>query len=191
MAQHPTHIVNLLKNMPKGQDFHRTNMFEVEFTVPKNSKVSKNKYKTLAQNLVKSVNIPRTSVQEMEIRRMGRKISIPAGTMFEVVVMNIHDDVDSLARGFFIDWQRNYFGDIQSGIFNADLRNVIEGEVKLWQLDSKHKRTTQIILKHAYPQTVQEMELNHDSDDSLLNFNVMFLYSYIYISNSSPFTGTT
>lgn len=182
----PQHIVDLLRNIPK--DIHRPNLFEVEFSPPKTVSTAN---KIIAQNLVKSVNIPRTSIEEMNIRRMGLKISIPAGTQFEVVVFNIHDDSESKARSFFMDWQRNHFRDIQSGRFNKDLRNMISGSCEIFQLDAEHRRTTKITIKNAWPQIVGELEMSHDTEDSILNFNVTYQFNYIYFNNNPPFSNTT
>lgn len=178
----PRHIIDVLRTS-QLTDFHRPNMFEVDFLPPLGAVDVSNLF--LTQNLVKGITLPSTSVQDMEIRRMGRKLSIPVATQFDRVSVTLRDDEGGKVRNFFNQWQRNHYGDIESGVFNPNLKHLISGEVHIYQLNSLHERTNKIVVKHAHPSLLGEMELNHDTEDSTSDFSVTILFAYALYSNQA------
>lgn len=182
----PTHIVDLLKQ-GSITDFHRTNMFEVVLHPPV---TNDSRFRAgdatveLGSNMVKQIAWPGVGISELPIKRMGLTVQIPAAVSFSgKMAMTIRDDEQSKVRAMFLNWQRHHYGHLNSGRFNVNLRNLIRGTVHIYQLDSKHDRTTQMTLYHAWPNEVGELDLNHESEDSAMDFNVQIAYSYAKETN--------
>lgn len=175
----PTHVVDLLK---QGiTDFHRPNMFEVELLPPETTLVRKfNPITTLTANMIKSIKWPGISIEETQIKRMGFTVVIPTGVTFGAnkIEMNLRDDEESKLRQFFLNWQRHHYKDLVSGEFEPNIASLIKGRIHIFQLGSFHQRTTKITMFNVWPSEIGDFDLNHESEDAILDFNVQLSYSY-------------
>lgn len=172
------HIVDLL--LSGITDFHRGNMFEVEL-----QPLPDLPNQILTSNMIKQVTIPSINQPDIEIKRMGQKVAIPGGVEFDKLAMTLRDDEESKIREYFIKWQERYHRNLPDGDFNPNIHGLIQGKVVIYQLGSKHQRTTRITAFHAWPMTVGDIDLSHDNEDTISEFNVQFAYSYAKHSFSS------
>lgn len=176
MPQQHKHIIEIL--LQNVTDLSRPNLYEVELSRgPDFSDTGTNL--SVTQNLIVSVQNPAVNLGNITIPRMGRKIEIPGSVSFENVNMTLYDDIDGITRGFIFDWQKNYFKDLPVGTLNTDMLSFIGGEVKIFQLDGNHNRKIETKLINAWPKTLGEIELNHETEDSLNTFSVTFAYDYL------------
>lgn len=174
---------DLIKNLMDGvKDISRPNYFEVELSSPS---IPTFAAYTLTRNLIKSIQVPSTSLGSIEIKRMGKKLVLPGSVDHSDVNLSVFNDIDGEIRNYFLDWQRVYIKNINEGKF-GELKDIINGYVEIYQLDVDHERMQLTILKNAYPRIVGEIEQNHEIEDTLGSFNVTFAYSYSLFSNRTP-----
>lgn len=174
------HIVDLLKEGVR--DIGRQNLFEIELSRPGNAIENT---LTITQNLVKSIVIPQTSIGEIVIWRMGRKVVIPGSIEFQDIVSTFHNDIEGKVRTFILNWQKEYYGNLGGGKFNRDIKFFIGGNVSVFQLDGNHTRVAKTIMRNAYPKVLGEMEYGHDNEDTLSSFNVIWSHSFSQYSNKA------
>ena len=181
MPQH-RHIIDVLKQNIK--DIARPNMFEVEFNTGLNN-FSTPAVLEVSQHLVKSVNIPPTTLSDISINRMGRKLIIPGGIEYTDLTINFHNDIEGITRKFINDWQKSYYETITKGNYK-DLKSFISGTVTIYQLNGNHERVSKIVCSKAYPKTIGDFDLGHETEDSLLSFNSFFTFVYLQYSTKAP-----
>jgi len=183
ISNQPKHIVDVLRQ-GGVKDISRPNMFEVEMLAPVTINPSR-KIMRLAQSLVKSVTIPQVVIGDIEQRRMGRKILLPGNVDFSPTVATAYyDDISTDVRHLLLSWQEGYYNDIQNNKV-SQMKEFLTGSVKIFQLDNKHERISETIMKYAYPKFIGEIELNHDTEDTLNSFNVIWGFSYVKFNTTS------
>ena len=159
----PSHVIDVLKN--NVRDIARSNRFEVTLNRKGNGQGKDVDKLNITQNLIRSVEVPATTIDDVIIKRMGRKIVMPGAVDFaQNLLMNIHNDVDGKTRKYIQSWQEDYYGKIGAGLFN-EVGPFLQGTVDVYQLDNQNRRTAKFTFSHAYPKTFGGADLNNENDD--------------------------
>ena len=171
------HIVDKILHQNLS-DFYRPNYFKV--VIERSSGEGKDsKDKVLVEDLIQTVSIPSVTIGAIPIKRMGKTINIPGNVEYSDITMTIYDDADGTTRGYFHEWQEEYYGkDIDIGLFENIYSFTTGSSVEIQQLDRSFKVIGTTILHYAFPSSIGELELSHESTDAVAMFTVAFNYSF-------------
>ena len=166
------HVVDIMREYFK--DIQRPNLFEVKMTDPSGLE------SILTHNMIRSVQIPSTSFQTTEITRMGQKVEIPGNVDYGDLSMTFYIDVEGTVLKFFEKWKETYYDVYLNSRQNPSI--FISGKIVVYQLNGMHERKIMTTIMNVFPKMIGDIELSHESEDTLSTVNVSFAYSYLYTS---------
>lgn len=179
------HIDNLRMNL---RDLARPNMFMCRCIPPSPIRTS-DKYTNSSKNsgfsliedefvtdLVKSTNIPSVEIGKIQISRMGNEIWVPGDSKFGDLSVTFYNDADLNVRSFFHQWHIMYVNNYYEGV-SSYYPLAMDGTVIIEQLDNNFNVTYAIECRHAWPTTIGEIALSHETENSREEFQVTFAYS--------------
>lgn len=175
-----THIVNRLHDL-LTTDILRPNRFFVKFNRSNSPDLK------LLHHSIKSVTLPSVTVTPIEIRRMGRGFKLPGSIAFSDTTITLYDDAESRLRNYFIEWVQEFIGEHDDFTFNnpANLiskmiteNDIIGNDMEIIQMDRKFTEIAKYTLRYCFPSSIGELELSHDTNDTLSTFTVAISYAY-------------
>lgn len=169
MAQH---IVDKLINS-KLSDFYRPNYFEVSI----NRTTTLDKF---VHSLIQSVSLPSITTGSIPIKRMGKTINIAGNSVdYSDVSTTLYDDTSRMTREYFYNWLQEYYGKPDSGTLGNQHTHTTKAIMSIKQLDRAFNEIATTKLYNIFPTSVGELELSHESEDTVATFTVAYNYSYM------------
>ncbi len=164
------HVVDIMKEYFK--DIQRPNLFEVKMTEPSGVE------SILVHNMIQSVQIPSATLQTTEIVRMGQKVEIPGNVDYGDLSITFYVDVDGTVLEFFQKWKETYY-DISLNL-RKNPSVFIGGKLEIYQLDGMHDRKIVTTVNNVFPKSIGDIELGHESEDTLSTVSISFAFSYLH-----------
>jgi hypothetical protein len=106
---------------------------------------------------------------------MNNEIHYPGDSKFGDCSVTFYNDSDCSVRAYFHAWQTFFVHNYQEGI--TGLYGITKkGRVIIEQLDSDYNVTYACELEDAWPTTIGEIQLSHETENSRQEFTVNFSY---------------
>ena len=161
-------------------DFSRSNLFKIEFDLVNEYQnnfefISKgNQIKT--EMMAKSFNMPSYDMGRQEIKRMGHRLLLPSTMNTGECQATFLCDDQYTQRKFLHSWFHKHVYDYDRSVYRkvAALKHC---NIVVHQLDNKFNVVFSTKLKHAWPTSIGEIQLSHDSENQISEFPVTFAYS--------------
>ena len=178
MAKKAQHAVDVLRNKALS-DFQRPNLFEVEIIFKEESMKSEKTSELLTYEMIQSISIPSTSIQNTEIKRMGRRIFVPGEINNSPEVnLSVYSDVEGKCKKFFSAWQSAYYNSMNSTSKEHIGKYSESADVRIYTLDSYHRRRTVTACINAWPRMIGELSMSNDTENALSTFSVALVFDY-------------
>jgi hypothetical protein len=182
------HITELLQTHGVD-DLVRPNFFEVEINRAGNSGArfnavgqglgGSNASLNLTQDFIQKIGVPSTSLGEIIIKRMGRKVVMPGEvTHGDNLLMSVHSDDTGHTRDFFQQWINDYSRNVVEGRFN-EIHGFLQSTIAVYSLNGNLEKRQKFVFRNVYPKLLGDIEFNHETDDQVLVFTVGFGFSMI------------
>lgn len=168
----------------KFADLSRPNLFKIGIHPPDTLKDDWGDTANGLLVLAKKVVIPSITVKEYVYERAGQRIHFPTNTVdFGDVNITFYSDSNYDLRTLFNRWQRFACVNWESnkGSIPEEMKG---GTVVIYQYDYNYDPVYAVQLVRAWPQTLSEIELSQDSENSIGEFTVTFKYSYQKVMKS-------
>lgn len=133
--------------------------------------------------MCKAVNIPGTSI-ETEISYSSKPFrTLPKYNTFAPVTLTFYAETDQSNRRFFEDWQ-NMVVDRQTGL--VGYYNEYTTGVFVYTYDRNGKATALTYFHECYPTQVGAIQLNWDSNNEIMTYDVELTYLWSVTSDANP-----
>jgi hypothetical protein len=164
--------------------FVRPNRFFVEITPPK--ALSGQYDPTTLIFLAQSAKIPDRTAGEVEVKYHGMSLKLPGDYSHEDLSINFLNYYDWTPRDFLEDWM-NLIQNIDGNNERTDSSELLVAQIKVKQLGLRED----VILAaydffNVFPKTLQSIELNMETTDSVETFTADFSYSHWLQDYDSP-----
>jgi hypothetical protein len=157
---------DLFGALPQGTA--RANLFEVFLTPPGGEDISV---------FVRSASIPSVSDGEIVIPYKGRQLKFPGDRTYDSWDIQVLCDSTYKARKAFEKW-KEAINQAESGVAESPNVSDVFIDITVQQLDRAHKPIATYQLKGAWVQSLQSIELSHDSTDTPATFGATISYQY-------------
>jgi hypothetical protein len=155
----------------------RPSQFAVYLTVPSGigiDNVSVDKFRFVCEG----ASLPMGQVSEIEVPYFGRKIKVAGDRTFENWNVTVQNDEDFSVRALFETWS-NALNRIVANVRdqNLDTENY-KADLEVIQFGKDGSAIRSYIIVGAFPTTIDAMDLNWDTTNTIEKFNVTFAYDY-------------
>jgi hypothetical protein len=175
--------VNFLKN--QFTDVARPNQFKVDIIPPDPLLQDWDVAKHGLLALVKTAKIPSITVKEYTYQRAGQKLHIPTGEIEHgEVSITFYNDSDFVLRTMFNRWIRLALHNYEYNIGSVP-KLALDGQVVVYHYDYALKPVYAVKLMNAWPKSLSEIDLSHETENTAEEFTVEFNYSYQEIYKTS------
>lgn len=165
----------------------RPTMFEVELTFPDTVVSDPNLATNEGIFLIKAAQLPPSNVGLIEVPFRGRKLKVSGDRTFEDWAVTVTNDVSFNLRKSFEEWSeriQNHNYALGSNTLNDYYASAI-----VRQLDRDGQQLRAYRFEGIWPQTVDAIELDFDSTDTVEEYGVTFAVQYwSAIDSGDPFT---
>lgn len=126
--------------------------------------------------LCKAASIPSSTIGEVQVPFMGRKIKVAGDKEFDDWSVTMINDTDFSARGAFEAWVNS----INQHVSNKGKENPSDYyvDLKVEQLDRQGNTIYTYDLRGCWPKSVGEITLGYDETDTVEEFEVTFAMNY-------------
>jgi len=129
------------------------------------------------ETLVKSGSVPGHTVGVAEVYSQGRKLSLAGDSTYDTWDCSIYND-NSLSNNSAIhDWMLE-IDDFANNTSSASTLGAYGRDITVEQLDRRGTTVKKFILKNAWPTTIAAIDLASDSNDTVSETAVTFVYSH-------------
>ena len=161
----------------------RANQFEVNITGgPAALLTTSQDFKFLCR----STTVPALTMGEIAIPYRGRQIFVAGDRTYDTWTVSIFSDRSMMMRGAFEQWQ-SYLGDIGGTTSRSsvgDSPTQYYGIALIKQKDRNDRTLRVYTLYDVWPTTVDAMEFNYETNDTLMEFGVTFRFNHMTISGA-------
>lgn len=159
-----------------GAGLARTNRFEVVITPPAKL-AGKLDDSYLSSLYVEQASIPGINISTKSFKIFGPSYQRPISSEYggEGLSITFHVDRDMKVRRFFEDWIHVI---VDPDTFTVGYQADYISDVRIKQLNEQDNVTYDILLKEAFPRSINVMELSNSSDNQTHRLNVLFAYRY-------------
>ena len=165
----------------------RPTMFEVELTFPDSVVSDPNLATNEGIFLIKAAQLPASNVGLIEVPFRGRKLKVSGDRTFEDWAVSVTNDVSFGLRKAFEEWSeriQNHNYALCSNSLNDYYASAI-----VRQLDRDGQQLRAYRFEGIWPQTVDGIDLDFDSTDTVEEYGVTFAVQYwSAIDSGDPFT---
>ena len=165
----------------------RPTMFEVELTFPDTVVSDPNLATNEGIFLIKTAQLPPSNVGLIEVPFRGRKLKVSGDRTFEDWAVTVTNDVSFGLRKAFEEWSeriQNHNYALGSNSLNDYYASAI-----VRQLDRDGQQLRAYRFEGIWPQTVDGIDLDFDSTDTVEEYGVTFAVQYwSAIDSGDPFT---
>lgn len=136
-------------------------------------------------DLIKSASFPSVEVGKIPLIRSGNTMNIPGDSKFGDLSVTFWADEDQMVRSYFHMWHQMYvsnYNEYRAGYYPT----TYKGSVIIQQLSADLSTTYAIKCVGAWPTSIGEITLDHDSEHVRQTFTVNFSYIYYapYVNES-------
>jgi hypothetical protein len=125
--------------------------------------------------LAKSFSLPARTIGNIEVNWQGMKAKLAGDPTFEDFTMTFLNDYEFKVKDYFEAWLE------ELATMETNIRTdhtTYKAEVLVQQLGRDGSVLAEYTLKGAYPITMDAIELNQESADTVEEFNITFAYDY-------------
>jgi hypothetical protein len=154
----------------------RPTMFEVELTFPETVVSDPNLSTNEGIFLIKAAQLPASNVGLIEVPFRGRKLKVSGDRSFEDWAVTVTNDVSFGLRKAFEEWSeriQNHNYALGSNSLNDYFASAI-----VRQLDRDGQQLRAYRFEGIWPQTVDAIDLDFDSTDTVEEYGVTFAIQY-------------
>ena len=154
----------------------RPTMFEVELTFPETVVSDPNLSTNEGIFLIKAAQLPASNVGLIEVPFRGRKLKVSGDRSFEDWAVTVTNDVSFGLRKAFEEWSeriQNHNYALGSNSLNDYFASAI-----VRQLDRDGQQLRAYRFEGIWPQTVDGIDLDFDSTDTVEEYGVTFAVQY-------------
>ena len=154
----------------------RPTMFEVELTFPETVVSDPNLSTNEGIFLIKAAQLPASNVGLIEVPFRGRKLKVSGDRSFEDWAVSVTNDVSFGLRKAFEEWSeriQNHNYALGSNSLNDYFASAI-----VRQLDRDGQQLRAYRFEGIWPQTVDAIDLDFDSTDTVEEYGVTFAVQY-------------
>ncbi len=157
------------------QDVARPNRFLVQFL--------DDSWEEPFQFLVKSVSLPNRTIGNIELNWQGMKAKIAGDPTFDDITFTFLNNYEFDIKNYIEKWLEK----ISTMSTNERTAHAeYKSEIKLTQLGrTADEVLAEYVLVGAYPITMDSIELNHESNDTVEEMSVTFTLDYFYRTDSA------
>lgn len=137
---------------------------------------------TKLEFLVRAASLPSSTIGVLEIPYRGRVLKLPGDRTFASWSLTLLNDTDFAVRDAFEQW---------SDLINSHVQNVGPSGLNLvttrWEVDQLGKDGSVLktyTFEDCFPSEISQIDLSHDSTDTIEEFNVEMQFSY-FTSNTT------
>jgi len=165
----------------------RSNLFRIVFTPPPAVPIDPTNAEKISL-LVRSAQIPGTSLASIEVPFRGARLKIPGDRTFDPWTVSIYNDQDMRYRTLFETWSNGLKGFV-SNVSSDDPSQYYCG-IDIYQLNNQGEDIGQPWkLVDAWPGDITAIDLSSDNENAVSDFSVTFQYQY-WTHNVGPGVGT-
>ena len=154
----------------------RPTMFEVELTFPDTVVSDPNLATNEGIFLIKAAQLPPSNVGLIEVPFRGRKLKVSGDRTFEDWAVTVTNDVSFGLRKAFEEWSER----IQNHNYALGSNNLNDyfASAIVRQLDRDGQQLRAYRFEGIWPQTVDAIDLDFDSTDTVEEYGVTFAVQY-------------
>ena len=154
----------------------RPTMFEVELTFPETVVSDPNLSTNEGIFLIKAAQLPASNVGLIEVPFRGRKLKVSGDRSFEDWAVSVTNDVSFGLRKAFEEWSER----IQNHNYALGSNNLNDyfASAIVRQLDRDGQQLRAYRFEGIWPQTVDGIDLDFDSTDTVEEYGVTFAVQY-------------
>jgi hypothetical protein len=159
----------------------RPNLFECEITFPDNLNLGfgGNDVEDTTRFLIKSAQLPASTINVIDIPFRGRNLKIAGDRTFADWSVTIINDEDFLIRNAMEEWSNrinSFEGNLRS--FGSASPLLYKSDATVTQFSKTGVPIREYTFHGIYPADVSNIDLDWDATDSIEEFRVTFLYDY-------------
>jgi hypothetical protein len=159
------------------RDLAKQNLFKVRcIPPPVNGSVGLAEQEFIT-NLIKSASFPSVEVGKIPLIRAGSVMNMPGDSKYGDLSITFWADEDHNVRSYFHQWHQMYvsnYNEFRGGYYPT----TVKGRVIIQQLSSDFTTTYAIECIGAWPSSIGEITLDHESEHTRQQFTVSFSYIY-------------
>lgn len=178
MADYGKHIDDLKFRF---LDVARPNLFSIQLFPPNQLPLPPQK---TVEAAVKTAVFPSMEVGDLSIVRMGLRYPVPGDVTMGEVSVTFFNDAQFLIRDFFMRWIKLFVNDYGNAYLSVP-KSVMTGKMVIYQHAGTLETVKGCTLFHAWPKSVGEIQLAHDSESTSEEFTVSFAYTYFKWSKTT------
>lgn len=126
---------------------------------------------------VQSASIPDRSFNEISVKFYGMEMKLPGSEVIQDLSITFINDEAWGIRELFEAWS-TAINDRRTSK-KGNMEDLFTGSyIVVMQMDSQGNAIASYIYRHIFPKTVDQIELNMETADTIETFNVTFGYSY-------------
>ena len=161
----------------------RANQFEVNITGgPATLLTSSQDFRFLCR----STTVPALTMGEIAVPYRGRQIFVAGDRTYDTWTAGIISDRGMIMRSAFEQWQ-SFLGDIGGTTARSSIGDnpaTYYGTALIKQKDRNDSTLRVYTLYDVWPTSVDAMEFNYETNDTLMEFSVTFRFNHMTISGA-------
>lgn len=156
------------------RDLARPNRFKVLFRPP--SIFATDFSDEFMSSMVKRVNMPAYTVNELLYERAGKKLHIPAHIEFTDLSITFFNDVDQKMKNIIHTWQNMGLSNWEFNTGSIPLL-ALQGQIEVHQYDGNNQSTGAVVFTNCWPKSMSNIDFGHESDNTVSDFTVDWYYT--------------
>jgi hypothetical protein len=166
----------------------RSNKFRVNLTWPNgtiagdaNIPIGSTQAEALSSFMVKGAQLPGKTIGLIEVPFRGRMLKVAGDTTFEDWTITVTNDNNFAVRNAFERWQEAINGNVTntSGLgVDAATFDSYTADLEVEQLGIDGSVIKRYVIKGAWPQTVDAIDVSYDTADTIEEFGVTLSYQW-------------
>jgi hypothetical protein len=163
----------------------RASKYRVNFSIP--SAVPTTSDLTKVDVLCRTSSFPAMTIGQIPVWSQGRKLVIPGDTSYtNLWTLRFYATEDHGIRKDMISWMKSA-DHFQNNSHSGNVNSIL-GELSVEQLDSAGNPTARYTFHNVFVQEVGEIELNDETVDAAMEYDVIFSFSDWVVGTDSTNT---
>ena len=166
----------------------RANLFRVNMTFPNaiiegdaNRSFGATEAEALSSFMIKTAQLPGRTINPIMVPFRGRQLKVSGDTIYEDWNILVTNDNNFAVRNAFERWQEAINGGVTNvsglGVDAANFDSYV-ADLEVEQLGRDGKVLKRVVIKGAFPTSVDAIELSYDASDTIEEFGVMLSYQW-------------
>jgi len=167
-------IEQLKSIIGKRQGLAKSNRFKIFMSPPESvtSSVSVNETRDI-ELMCESCSLPGRQITTLDYSLIRQQLKIPNGYLNQDITFVFHLTNDYFMKRLFDQWSSLI---IDQNTYKLNYKNDYQRDITIYQIDENNNNVYGVVLKNAFPITVESIDLNNTSENTTQKVSVTFTY---------------